>query len=178
MRDVGHTMAEATHLAPRYRPPSRTVVVHRAKKVCALLVYPATGAFILWLVGPGLVANLSFDLESITTIVALAAAFVVLGFLIVVTWNERLPQIEGDEMMLPFPIRRKAGSRTRRIRLGEIAEAELTVNSIGRRGARLTLADGTQLFLPEAVFGEQGREVLDAIARGATLRASPRYPGC
>ncbi len=146
-----------------YRPTPRAALRYRAKKVSALLLYVGMGVFILWLVGPGLASERSPNLDYWTTLAAVAGAFVVLVFLFVITWNENLARIDRGVITLPFPIRRKAGSRVGRIHIEEIAKIELTVNSIGRRGAELTLQDDTRLFLPHTVFGERGPKILEAL---------------
>jgi len=154
-----------------YRPPSGVVTKHRAKKASALLLYVGIGALILWVVGPGLASERSPGLDYWTTVAAVVAAFVVLVFLFIVAWNENLAGIDHGVVTLPFPIRKKAGSRTRRIRVEEIKEVELKVNSIGRRGAELKLEDGTRLFLPHTVFGELGTEILESLERHVRSRS-------
>jgi hypothetical protein len=148
-----------------YRPTSAAALKHRAKKASALLLYVGIGALILLVVGPGLASERSPGLDYWTTLAAVVAALVLLVFLFVITWNEHLAHIDDGMVTLPFPIRREAGSRTRRIRIEEITEVELTVNSIGRRGAELRLQDGTRLFLPHSVFGEQRSKILEALER-------------
>lgn len=46
-------------------------------------------------------------------VAGLVLAFAALGFLVVVTWNERLPAIRKGVIALPFPIRRTDRSRTK-----------------------------------------------------------------
>lgn len=164
-------MSDASLDAMSYRPTPRAALRYRAKKVSTLLLYVGMGVLILWLVGPGLASERLPNLDYWTTLAAVAGAFVVLVFLFVITWNEHLARIDRGVIMLPFPIRRKAGSRTGRIRIDEIATIEITVNSIGRRGAELILQDDTRLFLPHTAFGERGLNILEALEHHVKRRS-------
>ncbi len=102
----------------------------------------------------------------------LTLAFAAVGFLVVVTWHERLPRIHDGVMELPFPIQRTNRSRTKRIRIDEIASVELTRNSMGLPGAELILLDRTRLFLPNTIFGIAWKQTLEALAAHVSQRSS------
>ena len=158
-------MCDSSERELSYRPPEKVAWRYRAKKILESLLYLGTGIFVLWLVGPGLVNERSPGTEYWATIAAVGAALVIIVFLFVVTWNERLVRIENGRITWPFPFRKKTGVRTRYVLLSEIADAELGASLSGRRVAELTLLDGTRLVLPDRVFGEEGAEVLEALER-------------
>jgi len=155
----------------RYSPPVQVERLYVAKKVISLLLCGLGGVFFLWYVWDGVTSPPSLDFDYITMIGIVFMGFVALGFLIVIIWNERLARIEDGRLTWPFPFMRESGARTRYIALGEIADAELTADSSGRRGAALTLRDGTRLFLPRAVFGVDYSELLQVLARHAKGRS-------
>jgi len=158
-------MAGALAEAISYRPTWQARVRHKAKKTFALLVYAGMGVFVVWLVGPSLASDPSPSLEYMAAWLVVVAAFIVLGFLFVVTWNERLACIEDGRLTWPFPFRKESGIRTRYIALEEIASAELATGTAGRRGADLTLRDGTQMFLPQKVSGVDYSDLLQVLVQ-------------
>ena len=137
------------------------------------MAFGLAGGFVIWYVWPGITGPPAIlDPGYWAFLAGLFLALVALGFLVVVTWNERLPGIQNGIMALPFPIQRTDRSRTRQIRIDEIATVELTTNSIGRTGAEIKLVDRTRLFLPYAVFGDTGRDILEALAAQVSQRSS------
>jgi len=155
-----------------YSPPTKTERWHRAKKITGLALSVLGGIFVVWLVWPGLTSTPSLSPDYLAMVAGLFIAFVALGFLAVVIWNERLTRIEHGRITLPFPIKKQRGTRTRYVHLEEIAEVELTVNSNVRRGAELTLLDGTRLFLPQTAFGDGGQKILEKLAHYVKGRSS------
>jgi hypothetical protein len=144
-----------------------------AKKGLSLLGFGLMSAFVVWYAWPGLTGPpVPLDPGYWTFLAGLFLATVAIIFLVVVTWFERLPRIHDGLMELPFPIQRTNLSRTRRIRLNEIASVELTINSIGLPGAELFLLDRTRLFLPNKILGIEWKPTLEALAAYVSQRAS------
>ncbi len=141
------------------------------RKVLVLLGLVGAGLFVTWAAWPGLTAAPSVNPDYLSDpdfwvfTAGVLLAFAMLVFLVVLTWNERLACIDAGRLTWPFPYRNRSGSRTRYVPLKEISEVRRTAESSSRRGADLILRDGTQLFLPEKVFGEDGPCVLDRLAQ-------------
>jgi len=157
----------------QYIPSARVQRRYTVKKTLELLAYASTGLFMVWYGWPAITGAPSLDLEYLMAVVALLVVFVGLGFVFVVTWNQRLPRIENGRMTWPFPFMRESGVRTRYIALDEITDAELVSGPANRRGADLTLRDGTRLFLPETVFGVDYSELLQILVRYVRERSVP-----
>ncbi len=154
-----------------YIPPPSIRRKYLAKKSVELIVYALAGLLVAWEAWPGLTAASSVnsnhlaDPEYWVFIAGLFIAVTMLIFLVVVTWNQRLASIDAGRLTWPFPYRNRSGVRTRYVPLEEISEVRRTAESPSRRGADLILREGTQLFLPESVFGEDGSGVLDRLAQ-------------
>jgi len=148
-----------------YAPSPESMRNHLVKKGLSLLGFGLMSAFIVWFAWPGITGPPApFDPGYWTFLTGLFLATVALGFLVVVTWHERLPTIHDGVMELPFPIQRTNRSRTKRLRIDEIASIELTTNSIGLAGAELILLDRTRLFLPNTILGVPWKQTLEALA--------------
>lgn len=157
----------------QYTPTTRARRRHFVKKVLSFLGFGLMGGFAIWYAWPGIAGSPApLDPGYWTFLAGLFLAAVAILFLVVVTWNERLPRIRDGVMELPFPVQRTNRSRTIRIRLDEIASVELTTNSIGLPGAEIFLRDRTRLFLPDRVFGDAGRKVLEVLATHVSQRSS------
>jgi len=157
----------------QYIPSSRVQRRYTVKKTLELLAYASTGLFMVWYVWPGITRAPAFDFDYAITLASILLGSIALVFLVVVTWNERLARIDGGRLTWPFPFRRETGVRTRYIALDEIADAELVAGPANRRGADLTLRDGTRLFLPETVFGVDYSELLQILVRYVRERSVP-----
>ncbi|MGH9426640.1 MAG: hypothetical protein ACRD2L_10125, partial [Terriglobia bacterium] len=158
MSMVQEARLEGVHYMPTFAERRKYLL----KKGLSLLGLGLISGFVIWLFWPGITGPPALlDLGYWTFLVSLFLAFVALGFLVVVTWNERLPRIADGNVALPFPIRRTNRLRTGQIRIEEMVSVELTTNSIGRAGAEIRLRDGTRLFLPNSVFGNSGKDILE-----------------
>lgn len=157
----------------QHRIPIQIERRYRVKKALSLLLCILGGAFFLWYVWPGITSPPALSLDYLIMILVIAMGFAALGFLVVVTWNERLARLENSRLTWPFPFLKKDGTRTRYVLLEEISEANLATDNLGRREAEFTLRDGTRLRLPQSVFGKNGAEVLDGLVRHIKGRSRP-----
>ena len=156
----------------QYIPPPEVRRKFLLKKGVSLLAFGLMGTFVIWFAWPGITRGLvPLDQDFWTFFAGILLAFGALCFLVVVAWNERVPRIRDGIVDLPFPIQRTDRSRTRRIAVDEIASIELTTNSIGLSGAEIFLRDRTRLFLPARVFGDAGRNVLEALVAHVSRRS-------
>src|SRR5437870_11838836 len=92
-------------------------------------------------------------------------------------------------MEVHFLVQGTDGSRTKRLRVDEIASIERGANSIGLAGAELVLLDRTRLFLPNTILGIPWKQTLEALAAHVNQSSSkpsvslpstarsPRKPG-
>lgn len=93
------------------------------------------------------------------------ATAVILGLGSLLTFEavtDRPPSVDHAGLSLPISVRRKDGTRTRRIAFSEVAEIEPKVVD-GYNGLEISLADGVQTFLPQSAFGRRGSAVMDAL---------------
>lgn len=99
----------------QYIPSTRLRRRYLARKVGAFLVYVFAAVLVSWLAWPGLTAPSSvnpgylMDPEFWVFVSGLFVCVVLLVFLIVLTWNERLPCIDAgrlDRFRAPVPHRR------------------------------------------------------------------------
>lgn len=136
-----------------------------AKKAAAFLVYFLAGLLVAYEAWPGILSPPVLTADYLTFVGGLFVLVVLLVFLAILTWNERLACIDAGRLTWPFPYKDRSGVRTRYVPLEEISEVRRTAESSSRHGADLVLRDGTQLFLPEKVFGEDGPAILDRLAQ-------------
>src|SRR3972149_3766805 len=145
-RQIGATLSMKDAIVGegvRHSPPAKIVRRYLAKKVISLLLCFSGGVFFLWYVWPGVTSPPSLDFDYLTMFAVVLMGFGALTFLVVIVWNERLARIEDGRLIWPFPFRKRSGGRTRYILLGEIVEAELTVDSNQRQGAGVTPREGS-----------------------------------
>ena len=107
-------------------------------------------------------------------VAALILVIVGLVLLVVLTLNERLVRIEDGRITWPFPYIRMDGRRTRYVSLDEINETRYVRHPDGRRGLKLVLGDGIQMFLPQSTLGGDSSDVLDRIVRYANHKPHTR----
>src|SRR3972149_11512562 len=103
---------EARSEGIQYTPTPRARRKYLIKKGLSLLAFGLIGVFVTWLAWPGITgAPVPLDPGYWTFVAGLLLAFAALGFLVLVTWNERLPGIHDGIVDLPFPIQRTDRSR-------------------------------------------------------------------
>lgn len=137
---------------------------HRIRKLALGGFLVGVAIVIVASLAPGLVAGLSLEPLFLLT---LGAFLLVVGGLVEIAVDvsgERVTLIEEGFLQLAYRIRKVNGTRTRRVAMSEITGVVPIISESGRKGAMISLSDGTRFFLSQSSFGPGGQAVLEELS--------------